>query len=292
MQSTCRDLLCRDIQGSDSEAFKHWTTPLSRGGVVDDRERAGKRAYLPDRRRIAFDRGPGGYPEGVGASLHRSHAGSIGHRNQALRIRGCGALGPHQAVGRQRRCHQQCRQLEPRPAARALQRHRSSGVSARARRPCCVWPCWGWPWASGCGSTRRHSTGWSLWGFMKAQALLAATARDTPDLLLFDCPTVHTDQVRELGRLLVQSGAPRPSWSTILPAAAPWSAWRRGTSSLNAPLWTSWISAAGAWPYTRMLRGSSSATRSQRMAWTFRSPSPGGASPTVSSPASPHSPPP
>ena len=41
------------------------------------------------------------------------------------------------------------------------------------------------------------------------EALLAATARDTPDLLLFDCPTVHTDQVRELGRLLVQSGAPR-----------------------------------------------------------------------------------
>ncbi len=41
------------------------------------------------------------------------------------------------------------------------------------------------------------------------EGLLAATARDAPDLLLFDCPTVHPDQVRELGHLLVQSGAPR-----------------------------------------------------------------------------------
>ena len=45
--------------------------------------------------------------------------------------------------------------------------------------------------------------------YERPEALLAATARDTPDLLLFDCPTVHSDQVREIGHLLVQSGAPR-----------------------------------------------------------------------------------
>jgi len=43
----------------------------------------------------------------------------------------------------------------------------------------------------------------------RPEALLAATAQDTPDLLLFDCPTVHSDQVRELAHLLAQSGAPR-----------------------------------------------------------------------------------
>lgn len=41
------------------------------------------------------------------------------------------------------------------------------------------------------------------------EELLAATARDAPDLLLLDCPTVQPDQVRELGHLLVRSGAPR-----------------------------------------------------------------------------------
>jgi hypothetical protein len=43
----------------------------------------------------------------------------------------------------------------------------------------------------------------------RPEALLAAAARDTPDLLLLDCPTVHLEQVRELGHLLVKSGAPR-----------------------------------------------------------------------------------
>ncbi len=43
----------------------------------------------------------------------------------------------------------------------------------------------------------------------RPEALLAAAARDTPDLVLLDCPTVHVDQVRELAHLLAQSGAPR-----------------------------------------------------------------------------------
>lgn len=45
--------------------------------------------------------------------------------------------------------------------------------------------------------------------FDRPETLLAAAARDTPDLLLLDCPTVHADRVRELGQLLAQSGAPR-----------------------------------------------------------------------------------
>lgn len=39
--------------------------------------------------------------------------------------------------------------------------------------------------------------------------LLAAAALDVPDLVLFDAPTVHADQVRELAHLLARSGAPR-----------------------------------------------------------------------------------
>ena len=45
--------------------------------------------------------------------------------------------------------------------------------------------------------------------FDRPDAFLAAIAGDAPDLVLFDYPTVHADQVREIGHLLAQSGATR-----------------------------------------------------------------------------------
>ena len=45
--------------------------------------------------------------------------------------------------------------------------------------------------------------------FERPDAFLAALAGEAPDLVLFDYPTVHPDQVREIGHLLAQSGASR-----------------------------------------------------------------------------------
>ena len=45
--------------------------------------------------------------------------------------------------------------------------------------------------------------------FDRPEPFLTAVAADTPDLVLFDYPTVHADQVREIGHLLAQSGATR-----------------------------------------------------------------------------------
>jgi MerR family transcriptional regulator, light-induced transcriptional regulator len=39
--------------------------------------------------------------------------------------------------------------------------------------------------------------------------LIEAATRESPDLLLFDCPTVHSDQVGNLTRLLARTGASR-----------------------------------------------------------------------------------
>jgi MerR family transcriptional regulator, light-induced transcriptional regulator len=45
--------------------------------------------------------------------------------------------------------------------------------------------------------------------FERPDAFLAAVAADAPDVVLFEFPSVHTDQVREIGDLLAQSGAAR-----------------------------------------------------------------------------------
>ncbi|WP_295578324.1 MerR family transcriptional regulator [uncultured Lamprocystis sp.] len=45
--------------------------------------------------------------------------------------------------------------------------------------------------------------------FERPEALLAGISVDAPDLLLLEYPTVHADQVREIGHLLAQSGATR-----------------------------------------------------------------------------------